>query len=73
MWEGENDMKPFAKWTVPIYGAYIIERHWYFVVLDGKVYSESLAYDATKDEIMEIFGMLRHTKEIIRQLVSARS
>jgi len=55
----------------PIYGAYVIGRHWYFVLLDGKVYSESLAYDATKNEITEIFGILRHTKEIIQQLVSA--
>ncbi len=55
----------------PIYGAYIIGRHWYFVILDGNVYSESLAYDATKDEIMTIFGILRHTKEIIHQLAHA--
>lgn len=55
----------------PVYGAYIVGRHWYFVMLDGKIYSESLAYDATKDEIMTIFGILRHTKEIIRQLVCA--
>ncbi|MCI5142402.1 MAG: hypothetical protein D3909_11940 [Candidatus Electrothrix sp. ATG1] len=55
----------------PIYGAYVIGRHWYFVLLDGKIYSESLAYDATKDEIIEIFGMLRHTKEIIQRLVSS--
>ncbi len=55
--------------TYPIYGAYIIGRHWYFVVLDGQVYAESLAYDATKDEIMEIVGILRQTKDIIDQII----
>ncbi len=56
----------------PIYGAYIIGRHWYFVILDGKIYSESLAYDATKEEILTIFGVLRHTKEIIHQLIAGK-
>ncbi|MCP4349231.1 MAG: hypothetical protein GY795_27440 [Desulfobacterales bacterium] len=55
--------------THPIYGAYIIGRHWYFVLLDGQVYAESLAYDATKDEIMAIVGILRHTKDIIDHLI----
>ncbi|MCP4701884.1 MAG: hypothetical protein GY862_34250 [Gammaproteobacteria bacterium] len=53
----------------PIYGAYIIGRHWYFVVLEGQAYAESLAYDATKEEIFAIVGILRHTKEIIDRLI----
>lgn len=53
----------------PIYGVYVIERHWYFVLLDGKVYSESLAYDATKDEILNIVAILKHTKDKIDQLL----
>lgn len=56
----------------PIYGAYIIGRHWYFVVLDGCNYSESLAYDATKKEIFDIVGILRHTKEIIDTLIDGK-
>jgi len=55
--------------THPIYGAYVIGRHWYFVVLDGQVYAESLAYDATKDEIIEIACILRRTKDIIDGLI----
>ena len=55
--------------THPIYGAYIIGRHWYFVLLDGLVYAESLAYDATKDEIMAIVGILRQAKDIIDGLI----
>ncbi len=53
----------------PIYGAYIIGRHWYFVLLDGTIYAESLAYDATKDEIMAIVAILRQTKILIDQLI----
>jgi hypothetical protein len=55
--------------THPVYGAYIIGRHWYFVLLDGQIYAESLAYDATKDEIMSIVAILRQTKDIIDGLI----
>ncbi len=57
--------------THPIYGAYIIGRHWYFVLLDGQIYAESLAYDATKNEIIEIVTILRHTKTLIDLLIQS--
>lgn len=53
----------------PIYGAYIMGRHWYFVVLDGQVYAESLAYDATKEDVITIVSILRHAKDLIDQLM----
>ncbi|MDM8557916.1 hypothetical protein [Candidatus Parabeggiatoa sp. HSG14] len=53
----------------PIYGAYVIGRHWYFVILDETTYAESLAYDATKEEIIEIVSILRQTKTIIDQMI----
>jgi len=52
----------------PLYGAYIIGRQWFFVLLDKSDYGVSLAYDATKDEIYDIFQILSRTKEIIEQL-----
>ncbi len=52
----------------PIYGAYIMGRLWYFVMLDGLEYSVSLAHDATKDEIRDIFRILQNTKRIIEEL-----
>ena len=55
----------------PIYGAYIIGRHWYFVLLDRQVYSESLAYDATKDEILMIVAILRKVKDMIDRFVQS--
>lgn len=53
----------------PIYGAYIVGRLWNFVVLDRLDYSVSLAYDATKDNIKEIFGILQNTKNIIEKFI----
>ncbi|MEM7535636.1 MAG: hypothetical protein AAF639_25895 [Chloroflexota bacterium] len=53
----------------PLYGAYIVGRHWHFVVLTGKVYSVSLAYNATKHEIFDIYRILWNTKKIIEKII----
>jgi hypothetical protein len=53
----------------PIYGAYVIGRHWYFVVLEEKSYAESLAYDATKEDILQIVGILRYTQLLIDKIL----
>jgi hypothetical protein len=46
-----------------IYGSYVVGRFWFFVLLQGKNYSVSLAYDATKiDELKEIFAILTEVK-----------
>ncbi|MCP4395995.1 MAG: hypothetical protein GY801_01615, partial [bacterium] len=43
----------------PVYGAYVMGRNWYFVVLHGMTHVGSLAYDATKeDDLRQIFKML---------------
>ncbi len=53
----------------PVYGCYVMGRLWFFVVLDGQDYATSLAYDATKDDINEIFIMLKKAKGIIEELI----
>jgi hypothetical protein len=54
----------------PVYGAYVVGRHWYFIVLEEKNYGESLAYDATKaDELLQIVSILKKTKALIEQLI----
>lgn len=53
----------------PVYGCYVMGRLWFFVVLDGKDYAGSLAYDATKDDIKKIFSLLKKIKEIISQFL----
>ena len=55
----------------PVYGCYVMGRLWFFVVLQGGDYAGSLAYDATKDEIKDIFSILKKTKAIIVKLITA--
>jgi hypothetical protein len=52
----------------PVYGAYVMGRYWNFVVLKELEYSVSLSYDATKDELNDILGILENTKAIIEEL-----
>jgi hypothetical protein len=54
----------------PIYGCYVMGRLWFFVVLEGLDYSTSLAYDATKDEIKDIFSILKKTKGMISKMIN---
>ena len=52
----------------PIYGAYVVGRNWYFVVLHEKTYAVSLEYDATKEgDLFGIFKALRFIKAMIEQ------
>jgi hypothetical protein len=53
----------------PIYGAYVIGRLWYFVVLQAKEYDISLAYDAThEDQLLDIFRILKANRQQIREI-----
>jgi len=50
----------------PVYGCYLIGRFWFFVVLLGKQYSVSSAYDATQmDDLSQIIGILEKVKHYI--------
>ena len=52
--------------TKTLYGLYIIGRNWFFVILEGKAYSISKAYDATEYEpLMEILKILKKVKAYI--------
>jgi hypothetical protein len=56
----------------PLYGAYVMGRMWFFVVLCGSEYSVSLGHNAARpDQLKEIFGILKSTKGIIEQLINA--
>jgi hypothetical protein len=52
----------------PLYGCYVQGRNWFFVVLDGREYAESLAFDATKDEIYSMLRIMKEAKAIITHL-----
>lgn len=52
----------------PVYGAYVMGRNWYFVVLHDSTHAVSLAYDATKEnELRQIFKMLKYIKQWIER------
>lgn len=60
--------KPLKKHdaNMPIYGCYIIGRNWFFVVLVGKNYTISPAYDATNlSELQQIVYILKEQKQMI--------
>ncbi|MDX2303892.1 MAG: hypothetical protein NW226_13885 [Microscillaceae bacterium] len=50
-----------------IYGLYTIGRFWFFVILDGKEYSVSRAFDATEDDIWQIVAILKKAKLYIEE------
>lgn len=52
----------------PIYGAYVIGRHWYFVILQAKQYAISNSYTAThEDELLDIFRIMKANRNQIRE------
>lgn len=53
----------------PIYGANIFGRAWYFMTLEGKTYSISEPYIASRDDLFDIFRILKVLKKIIAKLV----
>lgn len=55
----------------PLYGVYVTGRFWFFVILNGGQYIESLAYDATQKDIFKIFCMLQKAKEFINAEVDS--
>ena len=49
--------------SFPIYGAYVLGRNWFFMILQGTEYSISNEYAATKDELFDIAGILKALKQ----------
>jgi len=53
----------------PVYGCYVLGRHWFFVVLDGKQYAVSNAFNASDEDIYRIIAILRKVKDYILALL----
>jgi hypothetical protein len=53
----------------PLYGCYVQGRNWFFVVLDGQEYAESIAFDATKAEVFTMLCVLKEAKAIIGRIL----
>jgi hypothetical protein len=55
--------------SYPLYGCYVVGRNWFFLVLDGNTYTESIEYSAShEDDLRKIFSVLREAKIIITRL-----
>lgn len=50
---------------IPIFGAFIIGRNFYFMVLKGKEYAFSDVFPATRKAVFEVFLILRKVKDYI--------
>ncbi len=51
----------------PLYGAYILGRNWYFMVMENKKFSISNAYNCTdKTKLLKIISILRKFRTIIK-------
>lgn len=46
-----------------LYGCYVSGRNWFFVILEGKEYAVSKAYDATQHTIYQLFAILLWFKQ----------
>ncbi len=53
----------------PIYGCYVIGASWYFMTLREKEYCMSAGHLATRDDVFDIFRVLKVLKQIITELV----
>ncbi len=47
---------------IPLYGCYVLGRFWFFLVLSGKQYSVSNAYNATDEDLPKIIAILKKVK-----------
>lgn len=54
----------------PVYGCYVVGTNWYFMTLQDKSYSISLPYVSTRDDIFDIFCILKELKQIVIDLVA---
>jgi hypothetical protein len=53
----------------PIYGCYVLGRNWFFMVLQDKKYSVSSGFDASQEDIFQVFRILRNIKQKILQML----
>ncbi|MEZ4714065.1 MAG: hypothetical protein R3A44_43175 [Caldilineaceae bacterium] len=54
----------------PLYGCYVVGYDWRFVVLEGKQYTISQDYSAIRDDIYDIYRILKALKQIVMKLTA---
>lgn len=56
--------------SFPLYGCYVLGRNWFFVVYDEEQYAVSQAFDATQEDIFQIYSAMVAVKQRTADLVS---
>lgn len=51
--------------TLPVYGVYVLDHDWHFMVLQGQEYAVTAGHNAAKEEIFDIFVILKALKSIL--------
>ncbi len=55
----------------PVYGCYVRGQLWFFMVLEKKKYCISVPWTATRDDIFDIFRILKVMKQIVAELAES--
>lgn len=53
----------------PILGLYLIGKDWIFITLAANEYTISRTFDASNEDIFQIFAILQKSKEIIQRYI----
>ncbi len=56
----------------PAYGCYVKGSFWYFLTLQGREYGISVPYVATREDVFDIFRILKALKQMIIGIVEER-
>jgi len=54
----------------PVYGCYTLGRNWFFMTLQGREYAISNSYTVTRDDIFDIFRILRGLRAMIAEWIA---
>lgn len=52
---------------LPLYGCYVVGRHWHFMLLKGQDYAISRAYSADDKDVFEIVRILKKLRNILQE------
>lgn len=59
---------------LPIYGCYVVGRHWYFMILEDEKFAVTDGHNATRaEQLLDIFMRLKALKQMIEKFVSLQS
>ena len=54
----------------PLYGCYVLGRNWFFVILEDQQYAVSRAYDATQEDVYEIYSAMYEVQRRVEVMMA---